>query len=59
MVHYLHQSYSRGAELWDDGNILTVDFKLAAPPDAQGGPAQSTRKQGGENSVCVCAACPS
>eukprot|EP00959_Pyramimonas_sp_CCMP1952_P187961 3930161-Pyramimonas_sp.AAC.1 len=31
-IHHFHQGYSHGAELWDDGNIVTVDFIQARFP---------------------------
>eukprot|EP00959_Pyramimonas_sp_CCMP1952_P093618 1959045-Pyramimonas_sp.AAC.1 len=53
MIHYLHQSYSHGAELWDDGNIVTVDFELAAPPAAEGGFRPiDTESKGRKQYVC-------
>eukprot|EP00959_Pyramimonas_sp_CCMP1952_P429800 9001297-Pyramimonas_sp.AAC.1 len=30
-IHTYHHQYSHGAELWNDGNLVTMDFKITTP----------------------------
>eukprot|EP00959_Pyramimonas_sp_CCMP1952_P056772 1185814-Pyramimonas_sp.AAC.1 len=49
------QRYSHGAELWDDGNIVAVDIKLASPPAMRGG-FRLVDSQSKGRKQCVCSA---
>ncbi|CAK0790537.1 unnamed protein product, partial [Prorocentrum cordatum] len=53
MIYEFHQRYSHGAELWSDGNLVIMDFKVTAPLAVTGGSRPIDAETKGKKQ-CVC-----